>query len=910
MQHQPLIDRHTERSALDLMVAAVRDGESRVLVVQGAPGVGKSALMGYAEQAATDIRVLRVGGIESEMELAFAALHQLCLPLLDQMALVPGPRREALETVFRMRAGTPPDPFLVGLAVLNLLSDASEKQPLLCVIDDAQWLDRASAQVLGFVARRLLAESIGMLFGIREPSPELRGLPTLEVTGLREADAHALLNSLTHARLDQRIRDQIVAETNGNPLALIELPRGLTPTQMAGGLGLLNADSVPGRIEESFVNRMRDLPEPARLLLLVAAAEPAGDTDAVLRAADRLGIDLAAAAGTDGLMTIGERVTFRHPLVRSAVYRAAGADQRRTVHQTLADVTDRRVASDQRAWHLAAAAAGPDETVAVELERSAGRAHARGGVAAAAAFLQRAVALTSDPDRRVDRMLAAAEASLDAGAVEDVRRLLGALQPATLDAHQSGRAAVLEGQLAFASGAGTAAIPLLLSAAARFADTNPQLARETLMNAWGMASVISDRDSFVAVARAVHSVPTSGDRGTLDLVLDGVALMVTEGWAAAAGTLREAAKLIGDLPVSAVVRWGWQSAVVFGGIWDLEALQTVCSQQVRLVREAGALQVLPNNLTALAYALTWAGEFEQAAAAIAEGELVAAATGNPIPPFNSLHLLSLRGRERETTELIGAALEVAAATGFGAALTTAHWAGAVLYNGLGRYPQAMSSALAAEQAWEPVGTAWVLPELIEAACRAGEEQVARDALDRLIETTRPFDGDFPAGLEARNRALLARDDDAEALYREAIARLSQTRMRPDLARAHLLYGEWLRRRGQRVEARRQLRTGYEMFVAIGMEAFAERARRELLATGETVRKRTAEATSANELTAQERQIAMLVRDGLSNPEVGARLFISPRTVEWHLRKVFAKLSIDSRRQLRDVLLHADDNILR
>ncbi|GAA1518909.1 AAA family ATPase [Kribbella lupini] len=908
MQQQPLVDRETERAALDSMVAAVRDGESRVLVVQGAPGVGKSALMGYAEQTATGIRVLRAGGIESEMELAFAALHQLCLPLLDRMAVVPGPRREALETVFRLRTGTPPDPFLVGLAVLDLLSDASEGQPLLCLIDDAQWLDQASAQVLGFVARRLLAESIGMLFGAREPSPELRGLPTLEVTGLREADAHTLLNSLTHARLDQRIRDQIVAETNGNPLALIELPRGLTPTQMAGGLGLLNADMVPGRIEESFVGRMQDLPEPARLLLLVAAAEPAGDTDVVLRAAGQLGIDLAAAAGTDGLMTIGERVTFRHPLVRSGVYRAAGAAQRRTVHRALAEVTDPRVASDQRAWHLAAAASGPDETVAVELERSAGRAQARGGVAAAAAFLQRAVALTRDPARRVDRMLAAAEASLDAGAVEDVRRLLGAL-PGGLDAHQSGRAAVLEGQLAFASGAGVAAIPLLVNAATRFADTHPQLARETLLNAWGMASVISDRESFVAVARAVHSVPASGERGALDLVLDGVALLVTAGWADAAGTLREAAKLIGDLPASAVVRWGWQSTVVFGAIWDLEALQAVCTQQVRLVREAGALQVLPNNLTGLAYALTWAGEFEQAAAAIAEGELVAAATGNPLPPFNSLHLLSLQGRERETTELITAALETAAATGFGAALTTAHWAGSVLYNGLGRYAEAMSSALAAEQTWEPVGTAWVLPELIEAACRTGEVQVARDALDRLIEATQPFDADFPAGLEARNRALLAHDDDAEALYQEAIERLGRTRMRPDHARAHLLYGEWLRRRGQRVEARRQLRTAYDLFVAIGMEAFADRARRELLATGETVRKRTAEITSDKVLTAQERQIALLVRDGLSNPEVGQRLFISPRTVEWHLRKIFTKLSIDSRRQLRDVLSHADDNIV-
>ncbi|WP_127503557.1 AAA family ATPase [Actinoplanes solisilvae] len=895
------VDRKAERAALDRLVAAVRGGESRVLVVQGAPGVGKSALIGYAERG-PGLRVLHTGGIQSEMELAFAALHQLCLPLLDRLPGLPPPRREALETVFRLRDGSPPDPFLVGLAVLNLLADASEQQPLLCVIDDTQWLDRVSAQVLGFVARRLLAESIGVLFGTREPGPELRGLPALEVTGLRDADAHHLLNSVTHARLDQRIRDRIVAETDGNPLALIELPRGLTPTQMAGGLGLVNADMLPGRIEESFVNRMRDLSKADRLLLLVAAAEPVGDPDAVLRAAALLGVDLAATTGADGLMTIGARVTFRHPLVRSAVYRAADPAQRRAVHRALAKVTDPEEASDRRAWHLASATAGPDEAVATELERSAGLAQARGGVAAAAAFLQRAVGLTHDPAQRADRVLAAAEASLDAGEIDDVRRLLGVLR-GPFDAHRSGRIAVLEGQLAFTSGAGLAAIPLLLDAAAKFAATDPRLARTTLLNAWGMATVSSDRDSFVAVAGAVRAMPATGDRETL--VLDGLALLVAEGRAAAAPTLRRAAALIGDLPVEAVLRWGWQSTVVLGSIWDFDALRAVCTRQVNLVREAGALQVLPNTLAGLAYAHTWAGEFEQASAAIAEGRLVAAATGNPIPPYNALHLLSLQGRESETTELIAAALETAAATGYGAALTTAHWAGAVLYNGLGRHKEAMRSALEAEQTWEPVGTTWVLPELVEAASLAGETEIARDALDRLLEATGPFDADFPAGLAARSRALLTGDD---ALHREAIDRLGRTRMRPDLARAHLLYGEWLRRRRQRTEAREQLRIAYDMFAAIGMEAFAERARRELLGAGETVRRRTVEMASGDALTAQERQIAMLVRDGLSNPEVGARLFISPRTVEWHLRKIFAKLSVDSRRRLREVLPRSDNDL--
>ncbi|MEU4419959.1 AAA family ATPase [Actinoplanes sp. NPDC024001] len=905
MHQQLFVDRETERAAFDDLVKALRNGESRVLVVHGAPGVGKSALIDYAERAAGDLRVLRAAGVESEMELAFAALHQICLPLLDRLDHLPVPRREALETVFRMRAGTPPDPFLVGLAVLNLLSDASEQQPLLCLVDDTQWLDRASAQVLGFVARRLLAESIGLILGTRQPiGPDWKGLPELEVTGLSNADAHLLLRSATRTRLDQRISDRIVAETHGNPLALIELPRGLTMTQMAGGLGLLDADTLPGRIEESFLNRIRDLPASARTLLLVAAADSVGDPDLVRSAARQLGVP--AATAVDDLLTIDERVTFRHPLVRSAVYRAADPADRRAAHLALAEVTDPHTAPERRAWHRAAAAVGPDESVADELEQSAGRAQSRGGLAAAAAFLQRSVALTGDPLRRTERMLAAAEASLRAGEFDDVRRLLRALDSRPLDGPQSGRAGVLEGQIAFASGAGGSAIPLLLDAASRLAPTHPRLARETLLNAWGMATVNADREGFVAVARAVRSVPADETHSALDLVLDGMALLVTEGWDASATTLREAAERISDMPVSEVVRWGWQSTVVYGGIWDFEALRAACVRQVRLVREAGALQALPYNLTGLGYALTWAGEFEQAAAAIAESRLVAEATGNPIPPYINLHLLALRGREAETTELVTATLETAAATGFGSGVTTAHWASALLCNGLARYPEAMRSARAAEQKWEPIGSTWILPELVEAASRAGDDRVARNALERLVATTRPFPADFPAGLEARCRALLAEDSAAEDLYREAIERLGLTRMRPDTARAHLLYGEWLRRRRQRAEAREQLRTAYEMFVSIGMEAFAERARRELVATGESVRKRTAEATSGDELTAQERQIALLVRDGLSNPEVAARLFISPRTVEWHLRGIFAKLAVSSRRQLRDVLPPAEE----
>jgi DNA-binding CsgD family transcriptional regulator len=892
-----LVDRQEERAALGRMIAAVGAGESRVLILHGPAGVGKSALLDYVHQNAAGLRLLRSGGIESEMELAFAAVHQLCLPLLDRLPDLPVPRREALETAFAMRVGPPPDLFLVGLAVLELLSYASENEPLLCLIDDAQWLDRASAQIFGFVGRRLLAESIGLLFSTRAPGPEIHGLNELEITGLSDNDARVLLDSVTHASLDRGIRNRIIAESQGNPLALIELPHGLSRTQIAGGLGLLNADSLPGRIEQSFLGRVAALPEPARRLLLVAAAEPVGDPDLIRRAAERLGVSLAT-ADTDGLLTIAERVTFRHPLVRSAVYRAAAPPERRAAHQALAEAIGPGAGADRRAWHLAAAAVSPNEPVAAELEHCADLAQARGGLAAAAAFLQRSVALTGDPSQRADRMLAAAQASLGAGELDEARRMLSTLGAMELNTFRSGRAGLLKGLVAFAAGAAATAIPLLLNAAEQLASHDPNLAREACLHAWGIADVAGDRDIIVAVGRAARSLPPGDSGSAINLLLDGVALLVTEGRAAAATTLREAAKAVSSMPTADVMRWGWLAQGATPAIWDFDGMRDLCARQVRLLREAGALQTLPYNLTALAYAHTWAGEFDEAAAIMAECETVASATGLPLPPYTKLHLLSLRGREAEVTELMRIALTIAEATGFGSALTTAHWAGAILYNGQNRYAEAMQSALAAEQKWEPFGSTWVLPELVEAASRASEIDIAQNALDRLVETTQPFDTDYARGLEARSRALVADDDTAEDLYREAIKHLGRTSQRPDVARAHLLYGEWLRRRRQRVNAREQLRTAYEMFVGIGMDAFAERARRELLATGDKVRRRAAEPETGSELTDQEAQITRFVRDGYTNPEIGERLFISPRTVEWHLRKIFMKLGIESRRQLR------------
>ncbi|SNY62737.1 AAA family ATPase, partial [Paractinoplanes atraurantiacus] len=896
-----LVDRKEERAVIDELVEAAGRGESRVLVLRGAAGIGKSALLDYAQSSAAGHRVLRTTGVESEMELAFAALHQLLMPLLDRLPGLPGPRRDALEVVFRMREGAALDPFLVGVAVLNLLSDASEHAPLLCVVDDGQWLDQASAQVLGFVARRLLAESIVLLFSAREPGPELGGLPELEVAGLPEADSHALLASVTRAPLDREVRDRIVAETHGNPLALIELPRGLSPTRMAGGFGLLDPSALPGQIEESFLGRIAGMPPPARLLLLLAAAEPVGDPDLLGRAAARLGVALTV-DGTDGLLTIDDRVTFRHPLVRSAVYRAAAAEQRRAVHFALAEVTDPSVAPDRRAWHLAAAAAGPDEDVAAELERSAGRAQARGGVAAAAAFLQRAVALTADPRRRTGRMLAAAEVALRAGEFADARRLAAAVRGRPLDDMQSGRAGVLDAQLTYASGGGpAAAVPLLLAAAERFAGTQPRLSRQTFLHAWAMANVAGDPDLLLTVSRAALAVLPPGGEDPLDLIVSAVTLMVTDGRAAAAPILHRAAGAILAMPLADVVGWGRASTAAFVGVWDMEGLGTMAARQVRLVRAAGALQSLPENLIALGHALLWAGDFDAAGATYEEGRTISEATRRAAPPpYIIMRLRALQGRETEAAGLIAETLRASSAAGLGSGVTAARWSAAILYNGLARYPEAMRYAVEAEQRYDPWHSIWILPELIEAASRNGEDAVARAALERLVETTAPFGGDFPRGLQARNEALVADGDEAGRLYREAIDRLGRTRLRTELARAHLLYGEWLRRRRKRVDARLELHTAYEMFVAIGMQAFAERARRELLATGETVRRHRDQAAPGEELTAQERQIATLVRAGYSNPEVGERLFLSPRTVEWHLRKVFGKLGIESRRQLRDV----------
>jgi DNA-binding CsgD family transcriptional regulator len=904
--------RRSECAVLDGLLERVRGGHSGVLVVRGEAGVGKTALLDYAAAPVPDLRVVRVVGVESEMELAFAALHQLCAPILDHFGGLPGPQRAALRTAFGLEDGPAPDRFLVGLAVLSLLSEMAQERPLVCVVDDAQWLDRASAQALAFVARRLLAESVMMLFAAREPGTDLDGLPELVVGGLRDAEARDLLASVVRWPLDERVRERFVAETQGNPLALLELPLGLSPAELAGGFGLPDALPVPGRIEESFGRRVEGLPTETRLLLAVAAAEPVGDPALVWRAAGRLGIPAHASvpAAEAGLVQFGARVRFRHPLARSAAYRSASPQDRHEVHRALAEATDPQVDPDRRAWHRAQAALGPDEEVATELERAAGRAQARGGLAAMSAFLERAADLTPDPAQRTERALTAAEAKVQAGGFGAALELLGTTEAAPLNELQRARVDLLHAQLAFVSNRGRDAPPLLLSAARRLERIDADLARATYLDTVSAAMfaghLASPGGGVHEVAQAARAAPPGPQPPQApDLLLDGLARHFSAGYAAGLPVLERALSAFGrEASAAEQLRWLWLASVAALHLWDDQKWDALSSRHVELARGAGALSELPLALSSRAYMQLFAGELTAAASLTEEVQAATAATGGNLAPYVALGLAAWHGREDEAAALIEAARGEVSLRGEGIGITVIEWSNAVLYNGLSRYDEALAAAEQGSRYPHELGLAtWSMAELIEAAARTGQPGHAAGALRSLSETTSAAGTDWALGVEARSRALLTEGESAAHLYRQAIEHLGRTRVRAELARTHLLYGEWLRRRNRRVDATEQLRVAYQMLTAMGAEGFAERARRELLATGETVHKRT--AGTAGGLTAQEAQIARLARDGLSNLEIGGRMFLSPRTVEWHLRKVFVKLGITSRRQLRGVLPGAD-----
>ena len=903
-----LIGRDAERSQLSSLLEALRRGESRSLVISGEAGVGKTALLEYLTQQAADCSAINVTAVQSEMELPFAALHQLCAPILDELERLPAPQRDALHITFGLHEGPVPDRFLVGLAVLGLLAEAAEQRPLVALVDDEQWLDRATAQILAFVARRLGRESVGLVFSARVPTDELTGLTELVIEGLKGHDAQALLERVLTGPVDSQVREEILAESGGNPLALLELPRGLTPGQLAGGFGFPGAFALTGTIEETFQRRVSALPADARRLLLLAAAEPLGNPLLVWQASDRLGIDRAAGnpAVDADLVDFGARVRFRHPLVRSAIYHSASAQERQEAHRALADATDVMSDPDRRAWHRAQATPSLDEDVADELERSADRGQARGGFAAASAFLERAAVLTPDPTKRTARALAAAQAKVQAGAFDAGNELLTMAETGPLDEFERARADLLRGQIALASSASSEAAALLLKAAKRLEPLDIALARETYLEAWAAALVAgraAPAGTLHDVCRTARSAPqpASAPRPS-DMLLDGLAVVVTEGRAAAASQLRRAASVFAEREVAIAegLRLGWLATVAAVMLWDEENWHAVNEKQLQSVRDLGLLDHLPVYLISSGQNATWRGDFATAASLIAEADTIAEATGHHFARYAAAMLAAFRGKEAEASALIEVEVRNAAATGQVVAVQWCQLVSAVLYSSLGRYEEALAEAQrASEEAPELYVSAWALPELIEAATRTGNTRLAVEALERLADATSAGESDWGLGILARSRALLSEGEDAEGSYCEAIDRLCRTQLRPELARAQLLFGEWLRRERRRGDAREHLRSAHAMFDEMGMQAFAERARRELRATGETARKRSVETRS--ELTDQEAQVAKLARDGLSNPEIGAHLFISTRTVQYHLSKVFAKLNITSRTQLERVL---------
>ncbi|MFF5344065.1 AAA family ATPase [Streptomyces althioticus] len=912
-----LVGRHQECAVLDELLLALRAGESRVRVFRGEAGIGKSVLLEYVVAKASQATVTRTQGVEADMELPYASLHQLCAPFLAQVDELPTPQRDALYVAFGMAAGDPPDRFLVGLAVLTLLTRASESRPVLVVVDDAQWLDQVSLQTLEFVARRLLAEAVAMVFAARDPEGEgaLTGLPETRIGGLDAPSAAQLLEATVSGRLDKQVRDRFVAEMHGNPLALLEFSRGRTAAELAYGLDSSTSPNAQGtvssRLERDFAERLSSLPQPTRTLLLVAAAEPVGDASLLMRAAASLNIVAdATPARTAGLIDFYGYLRFRHPLVRSAVYHQADIEERRAVHRALAAATDPDLDPDRRAWHAAQAASGPDEEVAAGLEQAAGRARQRGGIAAEAVLLERAALVTPDLWSRGRRAVAAAEAYFSAAEPDRATEQATLAELCPLSSLDRARLARLRARVLFARSRSDEAAPLLLEAAAQFTAAGSPLARETYLEAIS-ATIFAGRVHGPTGARAAAAAarasgaPPSGSEAA-DLLLAGVAAILTEGSETGLKALRGALNLLAqeDLRTrEATMRWLLLAPVALETFihypWDLHAWETLATRAVRLARDIGALGALPPALIYASGVQIHKGDFAEAARMIDEADAIAAATGHAPHKYASLVLAAWRGDADAAAHVIESARTSALQRGEVSLLGAMGYIQGVLFNGLARYEDAL---VAAQSAIEHDGfnfTGLALVEHIEAATRCGKLDQARSSLARLLDLTRATDSGWAAGAGARSRALLAEDDEADVLYRTAIEEFGRGGVTVEVARTHLLYGEWLRRNRQPTRAREHLRVAFDMFDGMRAAAFSERARRELIATGEHVRTRV--TTSASALTPQESQIATLAADGMTNAKIGAELFISPHTVEWHLRKVYTKLGINSRRALPEAL---------
>jgi DNA-binding CsgD family transcriptional regulator len=902
--------RSRERLRLDRTLEHVRGGASATLVLRGEAGVGKTELLQYTAGQATDCRVARIIGVETELELPVAALHQLCAPLLEGVGALPEPQQRALQVAFGQASGSVPDRFVVGLAVLGLLATAAAERPLVCLVDDAQWLDEASRQVLVVAGRRLVAESVLLLFAVRGDAEEhvLAGLPALTVAGLEDDDARALLAAVIPGPLDDRVRDRLVAETGGNPLALLELAKATSEAELAGGFAIPSTADLSGHLQDRYLRRVRALPRPTQRLMLLAATDPTGDPTLLWRAARAIGLGRDAAAGAEvqQLLEIGPAVRFRHPLVRSAAYAAGSAEARRAAHLALAAATDVDSDPDRRVWHLAAAATGPEEDVAIELERSAQRAQARAGLAAAAAFLQRSAALTPEPGRRADRALAAAHAHMHAGAFDAALGLLAEAEADAVDDLQRARVEQLRAEVNRASISGSRAPVLLMAAASRLESLDPRLARETYLDAWAAALVagrLADPGGHLLDVSAAARSATHGADGPEpgDLLLQGLTSVILDTPAKAAPNLRRVVDAFAQEQVSTDywLNWGALASNAALALWDVDCWAKVSARHVALARQSGALTALAIAVNVRRVVALWCGDMDTATSLGEEEQVVKEVIGTRRASYGDLFLAAYQGQLEQASALITASASEALTRGEGLGLQIADHATAILHTGHGHYAEALVAAERAADGNLGPFTWQALPDLVEAASRSAKVDVARDALRRLHVVATVEGSEWAAGLEARSRALLSEGEAAEHSYVEAVERLGRTPLRPELARSQLLYGEWLRREGRRDAARRQLRAAYETFAAMNAEAFAERARHELLVTGEKVRKR--QVDTLNELTPQEEHIARLACDGHTNPEIAAELFLSARTVEWHLRKVFGKLGIGSRKELLKAL---------
>ena len=900
-----LVDRAAECEVLDRLLDGAHTGSSGVLLLRGEPGIGKTSLLDYAIEAASDMRVLNVGGVQAEFDLPFAALQLLLTPISDRIEELPKPQRHALDAAVGRGAGAPSDRFLVGLAVLTLLSNAADEKPLVCAVDDVEWLDDASAEVLAFVARRLESEPLVLLLTCGDPAGgglRFNKLPELEVNGLSEADSRELLSRAAGSGLGDEVRDRLVGELEGNPLALLELARELTAAQLSGSSPLPDALPLSARLEETLLRGVRALPSETQSLLLLVAAERSGEPDLLWRAADQLGISQSALGPAESVLRTGTQIAFRHGLVRAAVYASATEGLRRDAHLALAGAMDPVLDRHRAAWHSARASVGADESIAAELQASAETAMDRGGYPAAGAFLELSAQHTPKASRRATRRLDAVQAQLSAGALDKASTLLTQASADELNELQRAHARRLRASLAFARGENGHTWKLLLEAARELEPYDVWEARATYLQALTLtmfAGRLASHDvaETARAARAAPPVPASEATPT-DLLLDGFALLFSESHARAEPTLRRAVEAVRDSGGLEAVGPAYQAAFE---LWDDEALYALATRRVELARTGGALLALPNALSQLGTYEVMVGRFDVAAATFDEGREISAATGDAgmlgKSDLGSLILAAWRGKEAEAKALAHECASDGAARGIGTFVGLAQYALSVLELGQGHYRSALSAAQGASL--DALLVTRTLPELVEAAVRCGEAEVAAEAVDRLAESTLASSTHWGLGTLARSRALVAADADAEDLYLEAIDHLQRCRVTTQLARTRLVYGEWLRRAPRRREAREQLRAACEMFDGMGAGAFAGRAEVELAATGEHVRMRS--PTTLQNLTPHEVRIARLAGEGATNLEIGAQLYISPRTVEYHLSKVFRKLGISSRVELPQAL---------